>query len=166
MPTYGPVTSVVVSHAAFGSVAVDVEDVYTEATAAGAIVGGDPLEVAASGTVRRVTVANSTRFVGVAAFDAANGEKVRLYSAKPIFDGVAEGAITAGDQLVVSNVAGRSVKSLAAAALNVDVGASPSEASIEAFNAAINTAVNNARAVIGVALTTAADNATVRWMMK
>jgi hypothetical protein len=161
MANYGPVSSTVISSAAFGSVSLDPVNVYDGSTASGAIVGGDPLEIAGNGTVRRVTTANTRNFVGVAASDAANGEKVRLYAARPIFDGVAGGAITAGDQLVASNTAGRTVASLAVT--NADVTGTPTETTIET---AYNAAINQARAIIGVALTTASDNATVRWMLK
>ena len=59
-----------------------------------------------------------------------------------------------------SAVANRNVKALAAT--NVDVTATPNETSIEAYNAAIN----QARAVLGTAVTAATDNQTVRWVQR
>ena len=134
--------------------------------ASGAIAGGDLVGMTGPSTVARISSAASLAYVGVAGQDAGIGSKVTVYMDKAVHESVAEGTVTAGDQLVSSSVANRQVKSLAAAALNVDVTASPTEASIEAFNAAINTAVNNARAVLGIAVTTVADNQTVRWVQR
>lgn len=134
--------------------------------ATGAIAGGDLVGMTGALTVNRVSTAASLAYVGVAGHDAAIGQKVTVYMDKAVHESVAEGTITSGDQLVSSSVAGRQVKSLAAAALNVDVTATPTESTIEAFNAAINTAVNNARAVLGTAVTTVADNTLVRWVQR
>lgn len=125
------------------------------------ISGGDPLEVSGSGTVARCAGAASAKFAGVAAHDAISGAKVTVIAARPVFDGTADGAITAGDQLVASNVAGRQVKTLDAAA--TDFAEVYDDADAEA---AVNAAVNGARAVIGLALTSAGDNATVRWQLR
>jgi hypothetical protein len=139
-------------------------------TAAGTIVGGDPLEVAGSGTVQKASAA-STKFIGVAGSDAASGAKVTIISSKVVFDGVAEGSITAGDQLVTSAVTAKTVKTFAAASVTaIDVGVTPTQTSINtAVNAAItaiNTALGGPRTVVGIALTTASDGATVRWIQK
>lgn len=134
--------------------------------ATGTIAGGDLVGMSGPLTVTRVSSAASLAYVGVAAHDAAISSKVTVYMAKAVHESVAEGAVTAGDNLVSSSVAGRQVKSLPANATNVDVTGTPTEATIEAYNAAINTAVNNARAVLGTAVTTAADNTLVRWVQR
>lgn len=132
-------------------------------TTGGVVAGGDLVEVTGNNTVSKIATLASAKFIGVAGNDAASGAKVTVTLAHPIHESIADGTVAAGDQLTSTNTASRQVKTLAAAALNVDVGASPTEASIEAFNAAINTAVNNARAVIGVAITGGADNTLIRW---
>lgn len=110
------------------------------ATASATIVGGQLLMVTGAGTVGPATAA-STSIVGVAAFDCASGAKVTYYRRSLIHRLTASGAITAGDQ-VIAGAAG-TVSTLAAAAT------------------ATATDVNNARAVIGVAMTTAIDTASV-----
>ncbi len=104
-------------------------------TTSATVTGGQVLEVSGVSTVAP-TSASSAKVLGVAAFDAANGAKVTILG-----DGVheltASGTVTAGDQ-VVSAAAG-AVASLAAAA-----GAAAGD-------------INNARSVIGVALTTATN---------
>jgi hypothetical protein len=131
-----------------------------------AVVGGDLVEVTASNTVGKVGTLASTAFVGVANHDAGIGAKVTVTLSKAIHESLADGVIAAGAQLTTTNTASRHVKALAASAANVDVTGTPTEASIEAFNAAINTAVNQARGVIGVAITAATDNTLVRWAQK
>jgi sulfate adenylyltransferase subunit 1 (EFTu-like GTPase family) len=159
MANYSPVTAITVSHAAFGTLDLATALTYTS-TASGTISGGDPLEVSGSGTVAKVASANSVKFLGIAAHDATNGNSIRLYVINPIFDGIADSAITAGDQLVASNTASKTVKTIAAA--NVDVTSSFVQATV---NSAINNSVNQARSTIGLALTSASDGGTVRWMM-
>ena len=117
--------------------------------AAGTITGGDPVEVAGTGTVQKVAGVNSQKVVGVAAMDATAGGRVTVIVDRVVHDGLADGAITAGDQLVASSVAGRQVKTLP------PLGGAPGQAD-----------VNAARAIIGIALTTASDGGTVRWMQK
>jgi hypothetical protein len=134
--------------------------------ASGAITGGDLVGMTGALTVNKVSSLASLAYVGVAGHDAGIGQKVTVYMDKAVHDSIADGTVTAGDQLTSTNTANRQVKTLAASAVNVDVTGTPTEASIEAFNAAINTAVNNARAVIGVAVTTVADNQTVRWVQR
>jgi hypothetical protein len=134
--------------------------------ASGTIAGGDLVGMTGALTVARVSSAASLAYVGVAGTDAAIGSKVTVFMDKAVHDSVAEGAVAAGDQLVTSSAANRQVKSLPASAVNVDVTGTPTEASIEAYNAAINTAVNNARAIIGTAVTAVADNQTVRWVQR
>lgn len=127
--------------------------------AGGAITGGDLVVLSGPSTVVKAATTAATTYVGVAGHDAATGTKVTVAILKVVFDSVADGAITAGDQLTTTATANRQVKTLAAAA--VDVGASPTQSSI---NTAINQSINNARAVIGIAVTSAADNALVRWI--
>jgi Uncharacterized conserved protein (DUF2190) len=116
-------------------------------TASGTITGGDPLEVSGSGTVRKCTTALSFAYIGVAGNDAAANGRVTVYARGYVHESVAEGTVTAGDQLNTSAAAGRQVITAAATA------GSPAKADVD-----------RVRAIIGVALTTAADNAKVRWM--
>jgi len=117
--------------------------------AVGAIVGSDILEVAGSGTVQKAVGTPSQKAIGIAAHDAASGAKVSVVIDRVVHEGLNEGGVTAGDQLVNSAVANRQVKTLP------PLGGAPGQAD-----------VNAARAIIGVALTTAIDGATVRWMQK
>ena len=103
--------------------------------ASAAITGGQLVAVSGSGTVAP-TAAATVAWVGVAAFDAGNGEKVTIHKGG-VQRIVASGAITAGDQ-VVAAAAGK-VATLAAAAT------------------AVAADINAARQVVGVALTTATD---------
>lgn len=113
-------------------------------SASATITGGQVLVVSGSGTVAPAG-GSSAKAVGVAAFDAASGAQVTMYGRGPVHETTASGGITAGDQ-VVSAAAGK-VSTLAAASGTPDAAA-----------------VNSARSVIGIALTTAADTALVQWM--
>jgi hypothetical protein len=119
--------------------------------AAGPITGGDPVEVAGSGTVQKCTAGpsglGSARYVGVAVMDTAPGLQVTVVIDRVVHQGTADGAVTAGDQLMASSKAGCQVKTVPATA------AVPGQAD-----------VNQARAVIGLAITTAPDGTPVRWM--
>lgn len=106
--------------------------------ASATITAGQLLKVSGSGTVNVATA--NTITVGVAAFDAVSGDKVTIYTGG-IANLTASGAITAGD-LVVTAAAG-AVSTLAAVT-------TPTAAD-----------VTNTRAIVGVALTTAADTAAV-----
>lgn len=121
--------------------------------AVGPVTGGDPLEVAGSGLVQRATAGpsglGSARYVGIAATDAASGQRVTLIADRVVHDGTADGPVTAGDQVMASVVPGKTVKTCPPA------GPVPVQADIDA-----------ARAVIGVAMTSAPDGTTVRWMQK
>jgi len=107
------------------------------ATTSANVTGGKLLEVSGDGTVAHAG-ANSISVVGVAAFDATSGNVVTVYSPK-IAVLVSSGTITAGDQ-VVAGTAGV-VTSLAAVT-------TPTAGD-----------VTGSRAIVGVALTTAASNA-------
>jgi hypothetical protein len=101
--------------------------------ASATITAGQMVAVSGNGTVGPAG-ANSTAWVGVAAFDAVSGDKVTYYSGgvqRPI----TSGTVTAGD-LVVCAASG-AVSTLAAVT-------TPTAAD-----------VTNTRAIIGVALTTA-----------
>lgn len=129
--------------------------------ASGTVAGGDLVGMTGPLTVNKLSSLASLAYVGVAGHDAAIGQKVTVYMDKAVHDSVADGAIAAGEQIISTNTANRQVKSLPAAA--VDVTGTPTEASIES---AINTSVNSARAVLGVAVTTVADNQVVRWVQR
>lgn len=135
-------------------------------TAGGALTGGDLVDITASNTVSKSATLASRAFIGVANHDAGTGAKVTVTLSKVIHESIADGTIAAGDQLTTTNTANRHVKTLVATAVNVDVTGTPSEATIEAFNPAINTAVNQARGVIGTAITAATDNTNVRWAQR
>lgn len=110
------------------------------ATASATITGGLLVAVSGNGTVATAG-ANALNWVGVAAFDAVSGDAVTVY-AGGVQELTASGAITAGD-LVVAAASGK-VSTLAAVT-------TPTAAD-----------VTNTRAIVGVALTTAADTAKVR----
>jgi hypothetical protein len=131
-------------------------------TATGALAGGDLVGVVAGGmAVNKVSSLASVAYVGVAGHDAAIGQKVTVYVAKAIHESVADGAVAIGDQLTTTNTANRQVKTLAPVVVNVNSTFSDTE-----VEAAIQTAVNQARAVIGVAVTAVADNQLVRWVQR
>jgi hypothetical protein len=135
-------------------------------SAGGTITGGDLVEVSASNTVIKSVTLASMLFIGVANHDATNGGKVTITLAHPIHESIADGTITAGAQLTTTNTASRQVKALALTAVNIDVTGTPTEASIEAIEPAFNTAINQARAIVGIAVTAATDNTIVRWAQK
>lgn len=108
--------------------------------ASAAVTGGQVVAVSGDGTVGPAG-AKSAAVVGVAAFDAAQNDNVTIYSGG-VQSVKASGAVTAGD-LVVSGAAG-TVAKLAAVT-------TPTAAD-----------VTDTRAILGVALSTAADAALVR----
>jgi hypothetical protein len=112
-------------------------------TASSTITGGEQLVVTGDGTVG-ASSGSSTAFVGTALSDASSGQLVTYLPRGPIHYTVASGSVTAGNQLVTA--ASGEVSALASAT----------------GNAAAD--INNARSVVGVALTTASANAPVEWM--
>ncbi|WP_101791023.1 capsid cement protein [Nonomuraea indica] len=112
-------------------------------TTSAAVTGGQLLAVSGNGTVAPAA-AGSASWIGVASGDATSGARVTVFCRGTVHESTASGAITAGAQLATG--AAGTVASLAAAA-----GATAGD-------------INSARGVIGVALTTAADAAKVRWM--
>jgi hypothetical protein len=122
--------------------------------AAGAITGGDPVEVAGNGTVQKTTAGpggaiGSVKCIGVAAHDAVAGSRVAVVADRVVHEGAADGAVNAGDQLMASSKPGCQVKKVP------DSTGTPTKQDVD-----------QARCIIGLALTTAADGGTVRWMQK
>lgn len=117
-------------------------DVITVTTSAN-VTGGRALMVSGNGTVAHAT-AGSAKVIGIAATDIASGQLGPMHGRGQVHTSTAAGAITAGDQIV--SAANGTVAALAAA------------------SGAVAADINNARAVLGVAMTTAADTATVTWM--
>ncbi len=101
------------------------------------VTGGKLLEVSGDGTVAHAG-ANSIAVVGVAAFDASSGDAVTVYSPK-VAVLVSSGVITAGSQVVA--------------------GAAGVVTALAAVSTPTAGDVTGSRAVVGVALTTAASNA-------
>lgn len=103
--------------------------------ASAAVDAGDPVEVSGSGTIARASVA-SPAYVGVAAHAATPGHLVTVFAGKIVHEGAAEGPVMAGSAVEASGAADRQVRAAAPASAGV----------------------------VGLALTTAADGAPVRWM--
>lgn len=133
-------------------------------TASAAITGGQPLVVSGSGTVAPASTLASTAIVGVAADDTPLNGRVTVYARGTVHESVADGTVTAGDQVTSTNTANRQVKTLALVTTSVDVGAAFSQSAINNAINAVATSLDSARGVLGVALTTGADNTKVRWM--
>lgn len=117
-------------------------------TASGTIAGGDLLVVSGSGTVAKAAANQAMNYVGVAGHDATSGVKLTMICAHAVHESIADGTVTAGDLLTTTATANRQVKTAAAVT-------TPTAAD-----------VTTTRALIGIALTTASDNATVRWMQR
>lgn len=103
------------------------------------VTGGQLVMVSGSGTVAPAS-ASTPAWVGVAAFDAKTGDRVNVLKGG-VQRVTASGAITAGDQVVAA--ANGQVSTLAAA------------------SGAVAADINNARSVVGTALSTAANGALV-----
>ena len=106
------------------------------------------MEVAGTNTVQKCSVDGSLKYVGVAGHDAAVSARITVFANKVVYDGVADGAIVAGDALAVSSAPGCQVITVPP----ITTGG-PSD-------------VAAGRAIIGVALTTAANGGIVRWMQR
>jgi hypothetical protein len=134
----------------------------------GAVAGGDLVGVSGNGTVAKLVSLAATTYVGIAAHDAGSGARVAVIAGAVVHDSIADGTVTAGDFVGSTNTANRQVKTIAAVgAANADLGSTYVQATANtAVNNAINTAVAGTRSIVGVALTTAADNALVRWMQR
>lgn len=106
--------------------------------ASGSISGGDCVEVSGSGTVA-AAAAGSLKVIGVAAHDASSGGKVAIHPLKSVQETLAgAGGVTAGNPL--------------------KVGAAPGKLILWV------TGTDSAAAFVGVALTTASADATLRWI--
>lgn len=116
----------------------------TTSQASATITGGQLVAVSGSGTVAPAG-ANAANWVGVAKRDAANGDRVGVTSGG-VQRLTASGTVTAGD-LVVAAASGQ-VSTLAAVT-------TPTAAD-----------VTNTRAIVGIALTTAANGALVEIKME
>jgi hypothetical protein len=121
-------------------------------TASGAVSGGDLLVVSGSGTVAKLAfaAAPATNWIGVALNDAPANGRVSVCARGVVHESVAQGTVTAGDQVtspVTGDTAGAQVKTAAAVT-------TPTAAD-----------VTTTRAILGVALTTAANPNKVRWMV-
>ena len=115
-------------------------------TASGGVAGGDLVVVSGSGTIAKAGALAATTYVGVAAQDAGANTRVSVFSRGIVHESIADGTVTAGDQVTTTNTANRQVKTAPAVT-------TPTPAD-----------VTTSRAVIGVALITAADGQKVRWM--
>jgi hypothetical protein len=127
---------------------VSIEGEIVTSTASAAIVGGALLVVSGNGTVAPFTpgATPAVNVVGVAASDVPSGGRVSFYCRGPVHESVADGTVTAGDEVVTSANGGAQLRSAPAAAV-----AAPAD-------------MVNTRAILGVALTTAANLQKVRWM--
>jgi hypothetical protein len=104
--------------------------------ASATIVGGNTLANSGVGTVAPAITASASKYVGVAAHDAASGAKVTVIGAVgAVHESVAAGAITAGDLVTVGAVSG-TIATIGAQVFGT---------------------------MIGIALTTAADTGLCRW---
>jgi hypothetical protein len=112
-------------------------------TTSAAVTGGTLAVVSGDGTVATAG-AGAANVIGVFASDAGSGKRVTVILRGPVHEVANSGGVTAGAQLI-SAAAGK-VASLAVAS-----GAAAAD-------------INAARQVIGVALTTAADLALVRYV--
>jgi hypothetical protein len=125
------------------------------ATASGAITGADILEVSGSNTVAKCGTAGSLKMVGVAAQDTIINGRVPYYCRGAVHESIAQGVITAGDQIITGDgTGGKQVRTCP-----------PSGFAVGYLNTDANAQENNSRAVIGFALTSAADGGKVRWMI-
>ncbi len=78
-------------------------------TASGTIAGGDLLVVSGSGTVARAAALASRSVIGVAGNDATADGRVTVYARGPVHESLADGTVTAGDEVSSTNTAGRGV---------------------------------------------------------
>lgn len=113
--------------------------------ASAAVTGGQLLHVTGDGTVGPATAA-SAAWVGVAAQDAAAGGDQVGYYCGGVQRITASGAVTAGNLLVA--------------------GAAGTVAALAAVTTPTAADVTNTRAIVGIALTTAADGALVEVRME
>lgn len=126
-------------------------------TASAAVNGGDLLVISGSGTVAKASAVGQT-VVGVAEQDTPINGRVTVFARGIVHESVAIGTVTAGDS-VGSSATSNAVATVPVSA--VDLGAAYTQGPA---NTALNAGLNALRSVCGVALTTAANPAKVRWM--
>lgn len=114
------------------------------ATFSATTTGGQVLAVTGNGTVGPAGTATAAKVVGVAADDVVANARGLYFPRGKVHISTASGAITAGDQVVAGASGTVAAEAVAAGATAGDI--------------------NNAREILGVALTTAADTADVEWM--
>lgn len=107
-------------------------------TASAAVSAGDVLEVSGNGLVAPVTADASVKVIGVASNPGQPGDRLMIWGRGPVHELAADGIITAGDLVVASVTPGMGVRTA--------------------------TDDDNPRAVLGVAITSAASGALARWM--
>lgn len=107
-------------------------------TASAAVAAADVLEVTGPSTVARVSTAASLKVIGVASTPAQAGARVTVWGRGRVHEHVADGDITAGDLVVSTATTGAGIRAM--------------------------TGDDDARALLGVALTSAADGVLARWM--
>lgn len=107
-------------------------------SASAAVHAGDVVEVTGPGTVARVSASASLKVAGVASADARPGERVMVWGRGTVHELIADGEITAGDLVVASVTAGAGIRTM--------------------------TGDDDTRALLGVAITSAASGTFARWM--
>lgn len=128
---------------------IDDADIVTLKAGATAVTGGNLVKVgAADMTVIPTTAVTEDAAVGVAAYDGAIGADVGVYAFGPVHRFVANGAVTRGDHVGPGAVAGTVATSAVEGGAYVQADAN-----------------RNARAIIGIALESAADLGFVRVMI-
>jgi hypothetical protein len=143
----------------------DYTPVYVEGeiitlTTGAAVKGGDLLVVTGVNQVSPfIPAANPVpNFVGIASSDAPVSGRVSFYCRGPVHESIADGTVTAGDQICTAATALTQVRTATPASTPATEPAAYTPASTVAD-------LLMARSVIGVALTTATAGNKVRWMM-
>ena len=112
-------------------------------TASATITGGQLVEVSGDGTVGPAG-AGSSKYVGVAGHDAVSGGRLVVWPRGMVHESTASGSVTAGNQLVTA--------------------AAGKVAAVAAVTTPTAGDVTSTRGLVGIALATAADAASVRWV--
>jgi Uncharacterized conserved protein (DUF2190) len=129
---------------------------YTPATgattvtmvAAAPVKASDPLKVAGSGTVRRVSAGGDIT-IGIAAHNCAAGQNLAVYVNGVVHEGRTSGPVTAGDALIAAFAADRQV-------IRYTPPTDPPGAAD----------VRMIMSVVGIALTSAVDGGVCRWISR
>jgi hypothetical protein len=80
-------------------------------TTSGPVLAGSLVEISGNGTVQQVATDASLKVVGAAAFDAPANAVLEVHGFWPVHESVADGTVTAGDQVVASAAANRVIRS-------------------------------------------------------